>query len=261
MSTPTPLGLPTAAYARPVADALARAAGIQTHIDVPARLAVGLRERSLRGALLTPIDYARESSSYLVIPGAVVASHGPAGPVTLRFRHGLRTVSSIAVDPSSANEIVLARIVLAEEFGAFPSIVPTLDPVEALRARADAALIVGGSPEAHPGDQLDLVEAWAEMTGLPFCYGLWCRSRGQITQPEIEAIRGAHQEAQERAGERGSPFQYLTTDETGEGLRAFLHYAYYHGVLPDVPDVDTRDADDEDVEDDEEDAAPEPSAN
>jgi predicted solute-binding protein len=258
MSTPTPLGLPTAGYARPVADALARVPGIHTRLDVPARLAVGLRERSLRGALLTPIDYARDSSSYLVVPGAVVASHGPAGPVTLQFRHGLRAVSTIAVDPASANEIILARIVLAEEYGSFPSIVPVQGSAAAMLAKADAALIVGGGQETAPGDQLDLIEAWAEMTGFPFCFGLWCRSRGQVTQHEMEAIRSAHQEAQSRAGESDAPFQYLPTDETGEGLRVFLQYAYYHGVLPDVPDLDTRDAVDE--ENDEE-STPDPSVN
>lgn len=258
MSTPTPLGLPTAGYARPLADALARVPGISTHLDVPARLALGLRERSLRGALLTPIDYARDSSAYLVVPGAIVASHGPAGPVTLQFREGLQSVSTIAVDPSSANEIILARIILAEEFGSFPSVVPVLGPASAMLAKADAALIVGGELEALPGARLDLIEAWAEMTGLPFCYGLWCRSRGSLTQPEIDAVRAAHQEVQALAGESDTSFTYVPTGETGDGLRAFLHYAYYHGVLPDVPDVNTRDALDEDNDDD---SAPDPSVN
>jgi predicted solute-binding protein len=258
MSTSTPLGLPTAAYARPLADALARHHALRTLRDVPARLAVGLRDRSLRGALLSPIDYARDSSSYLVVPGAVVASHGPAGPVTLQFRHGLRTLASVAVDPSSANEIVLARIILAEEFGSFPAIVPVQGTASAMLAKADAALIVGGGHEETPGEQLDLIEAWAEMTGLPFCYGLWCRSRGQMSQQEMDAIRAAHEEAQALASQSDAPFQYLPTVETGAGLRSFLHYAYYHGVLPDVPDVDTRDAGEEA---DEGEGAPEPSAN
>ena len=258
MITPTPLGLPTAGYARPLVDALARMPGIRTHLDVPARLAVGLRERSLRGALLTPIDYARESSAYLVVPGAVVASHGPNGPVTLQFRHGLRSVSTIAVDPSSANEIILARVVLAEEFGSFPSVVPVQGSAAAMLEKADAALVVGGGHEAVPGGQLDLIEAWAEMTGLPFCYGLWCRSRGAMTQQDMEALRSAHQEAQARAGESATPFQYLPTDETDEGLKTFLHYAYYHGVLPDVPDLNSRDAADEDDDDV---SGPDPSVN
>jgi len=245
-----------AGYARPLADALARVPGIRTHLDVPARLAVGLRERSLRGALLTPIDYARDSSANLIVPGAIVASHGPTGPVTLQFRHGLRSLSTIAVDPSSANEVILARVILAEEFGSFPSIVPVLGSPEAMLAKADAALIVGGGHEGVPGEQLDLIEAWAEMTGLPFCYGLWCRSRGSMTQPEMDAVRGAHREAQALAGESATPFQYLATHETGEGLRTFLHYAYYHGVLPDVPDLNIRDVAEED-----EDSAPDLSVN
>lgn len=125
-------------------------------------------------------------------------------------------------------------------------------------AKADAALLVGGGHEKIAGEQLDLIEAWAEMTGLPFCYGLWCRSRGQVTQQEMDAIRGAHEEAQSLAAGSETPFQYLPTDDTGEGLRAFLHYAYYHGVLPDVPDVDTRDAAEED---DDENTTPDPSVN
>ena len=118
-----------------------------------------------------------------------------------------------------------------------------------------------GPRDAHdtlPGEQLDLVEAWGEMTGLPFCYGLWCRSRGALTQEDMDALRTAHQEAQARAGDSAAPFQYLPTEETDESLRTFLHYAYYHGVLPDVPDVNTRDAADEDEEDD---SGPDPSVN
>ncbi len=258
MSTPSPLGLPTAGYARPLVDALARIPGVHTHLDVPARLAIGLRERSLRGALLTPIDYARDGSAYLVVPGAVVASHGPTGPVTLRFRHGLRSLSTVAVDPSSVNEIILARIILAEEFGLFPSIVPAQGSAAAMLAKADAALSVDGAHDTLPGEQLDLIEAWGEMTGLPFCYGLWCRSRGALTQEDMDALRTAHQEAQARAGDSATPFQYLPTEETDESLRTFLHYAYYHGVLPDVPDVNARDAADEDEEDD---SGPDPSVN
>ena len=258
MSTPALLGLPTAAYARPLVEVLERVPGIRTHLDVPARLAMGLRERSLRGALLTPIDFARDSSAYLVVPGAVVASRGTRGPVTIQFRHGLRSVSTIAVDPSSANEIVLARIVLAEEFDSFPTVVAVQGAPAAMLAKAEAALIVGDATVASVGEELDLVEAWTEMTGLPFCYGLWCRGRGSLTQPEIGAIRTAHEEAQVLAGERETPFQYLPTDETRESLRAFLHYAYYHGILPDVPDVNTRDALHEDEDDG---AAPDPLVN
>jgi len=258
MSTPSPLGLPTAGYARPLADALARLPGIHTHLDVPARLAIGLRERSLRGALLTPIDYARDASAYLVVPGAVVASHGPTGPVTLRFKRGLRSLSTVAVDSSSANEIILARIILAEEFAVFPSIVPVQGSAAAMLTKADAALTLNDADDTVPGEQLDLIEAWGDMTGLPFCYGLWCRHRGAMTQEDMVALRAAHQEAQPRAGDSATRFQYLPTDETDDSLRTFLHYAFYHGVLPDVPDVTMRDAADEDEEDD---SGPDPSVN
>jgi predicted solute-binding protein len=246
----SPLGLPTAGYARPLAEGLAAVSGIQTRLDIPARLALGLREKTLRGALLTPIDFAREASTYLVVPEAVVASDGPSGPVTLQFRHGLRSVSTLAVDPSSANEIILARLILSEEFGSSPSLVPVIGPPNAMLSKADAALIVGGGHNEAPGEELDLVEAWMEMTGLPFCYGLWCRRRGSMSQSDMDTVRAVHRKAQAAAEETEAPFRYVPTDETAEGLRTFLHYAYYHGVLPDVPDVNTVDAEGENSDDD-----------
>ena len=61
--------------------------------------------------------------------------------VSLHFGEGLQNIRSFTADPSSASEIVLARIILSESFDLRPTIVPATGPLPGLMARADAALL------------------------------------------------------------------------------------------------------------------------
>ena len=60
------LGIISASYARPLFDDLIRSqtAGFNFTEDVPAKLAIALRQGSLDGAFLCPVDVAKESSRY-----------------------------------------------------------------------------------------------------------------------------------------------------------------------------------------------------
>ena len=68
-----------------------------------------LREHELDAAFLTPIDYARESSA---LPDRARRRRSirseATGTITSSFA-SLHTVSTVAIDPASASEIVLAR--------------------------------------------------------------------------------------------------------------------------------------------------------
>lgn len=235
-------------YCASIGEALRASGRFDVRFGIPAHNAIQLRERGLAAALLNPVDFARDSSEYVLVPGAVIASAGPAGPVQLVFRAGTRTVSTLAVDVSSSAEIVLARIILAEEFDSAPSIVPVADDLPAMLRKADAALISGMRPlNQTPAmiDSLDLVEAWYEMTDLPYVYGLWCGRENSLEQADVEAITAAHARlAEERPGLHGpanapetAMFAFQMNDDVELGLRQFLHYAYYHGVLPDIPEI------------------------
>jgi len=241
MSQRSILGFPPHPYVVPLLERLSSVGLFDCRVDAGSHNALQLRERHLHAALLTPVEYGRDSSEYVVLSGAAIASQDPSGPVSLVIRRGVRQIATLAADPACAGEIVLARILLAEEFNAFPSIVPASGPVSELLERAEAALVVG-EPERLPrgATTLDLIEDWFELTDLPYCYGLWCMREGALTSVAADAIADAHRAIDAQLAEDATArtaYSYLLTGEVQESIRELLHYAFYHGMLPDVPDL------------------------
>lgn len=230
------------------------------HVDATTRNAIRLREQHLDAAFLSPIDYARESSLYNIVPGIAVSSRGGNDAVVLHFGEHLHTIKTLVVDPSSTSEIILARILLAERFGVEPSIVPAIGPLETMLAKGDAALLVGdtalGASFSHR-NRLDLIEEWADMSDLPYVHGFWCGREGDLSTEDVRALQRSRdrgvEELEEISAEAparpSSPFPpetllahletfgYEFTDEVRDAFQEFLRYAYYYGVLPDVPDL------------------------
>jgi chorismate dehydratase len=248
-------------YTRPLVATLGSRGDFETITDVPARLALQLRDRDLDAAFLTPIDYAKESSSYRIVPGTGVSSSQASGTICLFFRDNLATISTVAIDPSSTSEIVLARIVLAEEFDLEPTFAPFTGDLDDGLERADAVLLYGDASvralDRHP-NRIDLVESWEDISGLPYMHGIWCAHDEGLTPAEVQSIHTASREGiaalDSLAGDHPHPaflpsfslpifpdyyslFSYDMTDEDLDGLREFLRYAFYHGVLPDIADL------------------------
>lgn len=226
-------------------------------VDAPTKNSVKLREHKLDASFLSPIDYARASSDYRIIPGIAVSSRQA---IDLHFRESIRTINTLAVDPSSSSEVVLAKIVLAEKFDLEPQIVPVIGSLATMLTKADAALLVGDAvlleSPSHP-NRLDFLELWYETTELPYVHGFWCARENDLSAREIHRIQSSKEtgvaaldviasEASRRQGMNQSAqaikgyleqFSYEFTDEVRAAVREFLGYAYYHGVLPDIADL------------------------
>jgi len=248
MREPVRVGIPSSAYARAIARHLTQE-GLAVVTDVPALIARTLRQRGLAAALLAVTDYARDSSAYRIIPDAAVSAAGPAGPVRLQFRSRTRTITRLAADPSSSSEIILARILLAEEFDSAPQIVPHAGPLSAMLTQAEAALVVDDRPRGAVDvaqDSLDLIEAWQELTDLPYVYGIWCAYERELPEADARCIQAVHRQAQadverlraEQRDDSATAFEYSGQALQEESMRELLHYAYYHGILPDVPEFE-----------------------
>ena len=249
MPEPVLLGIPSSVWAGPLERRLAQQGGALVASDAPALVARDLREGKLAAALLAPSDYARDSSAYQILPACGVTAAGPYGPVRLHARRGVRAITRLAVDPSSSAEIILARILLAEEFDSSPQIVPHPGPLAAMLEVAEAALVLdAGGKDADTGSQvsLDLVEVWQELTELPFVYGIWCAYERALPEADARRIQAAHRDAEVEAehlraatpDEPAAAFVYSGQTLLEESMREFLHYAYYHGILPDVPELE-----------------------
>jgi chorismate dehydratase len=249
------VGVPEDVACRPLALALERRGLFSLARGTAAAIAPLLRSRALACGYVSPLEYAREGTDYVAVPGVAFSSHLPSGMLTLHFRQGLRAVSTLAVDPGAAAEIVLAMIVLREQFDARPSVVPVSGSLETMLAKADAALLTGNTSlvqsSSHP-HAIDLVEHWVDLTGLPYVHGFWC-TRPDVLAPEhLEAFRVSAAEAAGSAPEDAGGLPslhpddleaalnaaaYVFNDDEQDAVTQFLQYAYFHGMLPDVPDL------------------------
>jgi chorismate dehydratase len=233
--------------------------------DLSSQNALRLKSRKLDAALLSPIDYARNSDEYLVVPNICVSSTGNH-TMLLHFREGLRKINTIATDIGLTSELVLAKILLVEKYNTNPQFIP-IAPTKSLAsgadatamlAKADAALLVGGASLFASLDTkctIDLVTEWNDLTGLPYVHAIWLSHRDSLTptmahllkQSCDEGIRHLHDIASAASREgQGTPeecetylasFNFSLDEETVESLSEFYRYAFYHGILGEVPEI------------------------
>ena len=250
------LGIIPHLYAQPLFHKLIQSAKNETHsgdsnhrpftivTDVSAALAVKLRQQQLDGAFLSPIDYAKEHSTYSVVPNVGVVSEGDSGVIELYFNENLRDLRTIAVDATSTSEIVLAHIVLKEKYNITQTIVPTPASPHDASKKADAVLLVGDaalSMEGHT-NKIDLVDEWTDMTELPFVHGIWAARENALSSTELQQIidgRNGMSDFPFDASQLGylEEFDYNLKEEALFSLNEFFRMAYYHGIVKDIPDV------------------------
>lgn len=259
MQTRKRLGLNSDLYCSPIFFGLTDSVEFECEVDVVARNAIKMREHDLGAAFLSPVDYARESSDYRIIPNIAVSSRMASDTIVLHFKEGPHTVKTIAVNPTSTSEIVLTSILLSERFDVRPKIVPAIGSFDQMLRSADAVLLVGNDALAQAqGHQarLDLVEEWIDMTDLPYVHGFWCVRETELTKADVARIQLAcengikslekivrtetakqSRHSAETLKQYLEAFSFTFTDEEEESVKEFLHYAYYHGMLPDVADL------------------------
>jgi predicted solute-binding protein len=234
-------------------------------IDIPANNALKLSEhaKGIRGAFLSPIDYARHGGEYCIVPNICVASSHRTNTIQLVLKSDMHNVERMAIDVRFTSEIILAKIILLEKYRNLPThselqFIPMMPDVDAMLAKADAALIVQDSPQMIGRDDtftLDLVEEWNDLTGLPYVHGFWVGREEELSQTEVQALLAAKKDgvllksqiAQSVAQQQNlslneltkyiSLFSYDFGEQEEESLAEFIQYAYFHGVIGDVPEI------------------------
>ena len=130
--------------------------------DHPANLVADLNAGRADVALI-PVVHLFSHPELVMIEGLGVAADGPVKSVLLKCNVPVELIKTVARDPASATSNALAKILF-----------PKVDMVDG--GDADAAVVIGDralcSAPAPAGD-IDLAEAWKEMTGLPFVFAVW----------------------------------------------------------------------------------------
>jgi len=171
--------LATVSYlnARPLIDGLERETDIDVIRRVPSRLLDTLESGEAKIALCPVIDFQKSATPLEIVPAGAIGCDGPALTVKLFSRRPLDQLDVIAVDGESHTSVALLAIVMHELYDC----VPTLRPIPPVTERPlpDAVLLIGdkvvhSTPDltVYP-NQLDLGEAWRELSGKPFVFATW----------------------------------------------------------------------------------------
>lgn len=247
------LAVPHHLYVAPLTYGLVQGTSpFELAIDLSAVNAVKLRNNEVDGAFITPIDYARESSDYMILPGIAVTSKNESCAIALFFRSGISSITTIAVDIGITSEIVLARIVLAEKYDINPQFMPMMPDLTAMLAKADAALVTGNVilDLKNETKRLDLVDEWTDLTELPYIHGFWGYRPNALNVDERQFLlkigdQGIHnlgpisRDTSDPARTRDylRHFSYTLDEEALDSLSEFFRYSFYYGVIPDIPEI------------------------
>src|SRR5271155_606440 len=161
--------------ARPLIHGLDEADDLRLTLDIPSRLLDGLRRRLFDIALLPVIDYQRLDGLRLLTAGGI-GSDGPTLTVRIFSQAPVERIIRLAVDADSHTSVALAKIVLAESLNLRPKFTDLRTDTD-----AEARLLIGDKvvceEPAGFAHQIDLGQAWKELTGLPFVFAVWTARR------------------------------------------------------------------------------------
>jgi len=149
----------------------------------PAELNARMRRGEVDLGSISAMEYGRAWRDYLLLPDLSISSRGAVGSVLLFSRvpfarlHG----RTIRVSAASASGAALVKILMAELFAVQPRYQrsrlagASLEECAAVMAIGDEALRLKAA--GIMPFELDLGQAWQELTGLPFVFGVWAVRR------------------------------------------------------------------------------------
>ncbi|MEX2214400.1 MAG: menaquinone biosynthesis protein [Phycisphaeraceae bacterium] len=204
--------------AKPLIDGLESGSDPLVKFDVPSRLLQDLETGEVDIALCPVIDFQRSRVPLAIVPVGGIGCDGPTFTVRLYSRVPLKGLRAIHVDTDSHTSIALLRIVLAERYNLKPRLIDydarervadnrVVESPEAMLLIGDKVVTAAPSQEDYP-HQLDLGEAWHELTGMPFVFAVWM-SRQEANLGEVPAqlsrVRIANEARIERIVDRYAP--------------------------------------------------------
>ena len=166
----------------------------EVRFDVPAKCAELLHAGKVDLGLIPAIEYL--NGDYAIVPGVSIASDGDVATVAVFTRKAITEVRTLALDLSSRTSVALTRVLCAKRWGIAPSFTPAEPDLEAMLARADAALVIGDpafdiDPAARGVTKIDLGAEWKALTGLPFVYAMWTGRPGAASAEQCRALQAA----------------------------------------------------------------------
>jgi len=156
--------------------------------DVPANLLRDLESGEVDLALCPVIDFNRATKPLEIVPVGGIGCEGSTLTVRLFSRVPIERITAVHADTDSHTSVALLQVLLHERHGLRPRMIDYHAREQVARGKLteapEAMLLIGDkvvtdSPKAvtYP-HQLDLGEAWRELTGLPFLFAVWMARTG-----------------------------------------------------------------------------------
>lgn len=190
------LGVVSYLNTTPMIEGLEAAPEVAMVRAVPSRIAEMLRRGEVDVGLVSFVDVARAGGELTLVPCGMIGCDGPTLTVRLFSAAPLAEVRRVHADTDSHTSVALCRLLLARLHGVRPEVVD-FDARERAGAGVgeegwpETVLLIGDKvvhdspPAVRYPHQLDLGQAWKQMTDLPFMYACWmCRTA------ELETAEG-----------------------------------------------------------------------
>ncbi|HEV2200539.1 MAG TPA: menaquinone biosynthesis protein [Bryobacteraceae bacterium] len=158
---------------------------------LPSRCAEELASGEADLGIVPVIEMARQKLDYF--PGLGISSVGPVRSILLVSKVPYREIKRLTTDSGSRTSVMLARIILAEKFGAEPRLTSQAPELASMLGSADAALLIGDAalhidPATLPFETLDLGAEWTALTGLPMVFAVWAGRKEVVRKPYGQAL-------------------------------------------------------------------------
>ena len=150
--------------------------------DHPANLVADLNAGKADVALI-PVAHLFAHPELVMLEGLGVAADGPVKSVLLKCNVPVGEIKTVGRDPASATSNALAELLLKRHYG----LDVEMHDFQSMK-NPDAAVVIGDRAlctDPAPAGDIDLAEAWKEMTGLPFVFAVWAVRKDF---PEIDAV-------------------------------------------------------------------------
>ncbi len=181
--------------ARPLIDGLELDPSISLVTGVPSRLLEILTTARARIALCPVIDFQMADGDLCVVPEGAIGSDGPTHTVRVFSRLPIQDLDRVYTDGDSHTSVALLEVVLDALHGRRPELFALGERRSDDSDLPEAVLLIGdkvvhGEPDRglYPY-QLDLGEAWKQLTGLPFVFATWLARAGEDLGELPEKLR------------------------------------------------------------------------
>ncbi|MGJ8636907.1 MAG: menaquinone biosynthetic enzyme MqnA/MqnD family protein [Phycisphaerales bacterium] len=180
---------------------------------VPSKIAKMVQTAEADIGLASIIDFARSQSSptpLTLIPAGMIGCDGPTLTVRLFSSVPIDQIKAVHADTDSHTSVALCKLILKAVHNITPDFIDydtrehfppnNADNPDDSKTEPQSLLMIGDKvvtaspPAVRYPHQIDLGQAWNELTNLPFVYATWMCKSSDLTDPESKAniIATAH---------------------------------------------------------------------